>query len=245
MRVIIFSPFYTKEELSFSLPYFFHHLNNLQKRKLVFYDFVTEMDEFEYYCFIRHYEIAFIFYEEDLKYKYLNSIKWIKQNNHNIDTYFLTDPNTIKDDVFKEKLIKRYSAQELQYCDKKMMKRKDPINEIMPQIIDEKMLSIPSDFEFDFKTKKIFYINEYKEKIWLPFKKKLDFNVMHCFLLNKNKLLSIEQIANFCSILPEEVNNLVIENSITSIRRTFQQTGLLGKMDIVSKKKLGYVFSFA
>jgi len=79
----------------------------------------------------------------------------------------------------------------------------------------------------------------------LPFKKKLDFNVMHCFLLNKDKILSIEQIANFCSLLPEEVNNLIIENSITSIRRTFQKMNLLGKMDIVSKKKIGYVLTFS
>lgn len=245
MRIIIFSPFYSKEELFFSLPYFFYHLNNLQKRKLVFYDFVTEVDDFEYYCFVRNYDVSFIFYEEELKFKYLNSLRWIKKSNYRTDAYFLTDLNTINDKNFKENLIKKYSAKEIFYNDKKIMQRKDPINELLPEIIDKKMLNIPSDFEFDLKNKKIFYFNLNKDRILLPFKKKLDFNVMHCFLLNKDKILSIEQIANFCSLLPEEVNNLIIENSITSIRRTFQKMNLLGKMDIVSKKKIGYVLTFS
>jgi hypothetical protein len=211
---------------------------------LVFYDLVTEIDEFEYYCFIRHYEIAFIFYEEELKYKYLNSIKWIQKNNLNISTYFLTDSTFIKDNYFKNELIKKAKAKEIIYSDKLLLQRKEPLNEKLPELIEKKMLSIPSEFEFDFDKRKIYYFNEYKEKIWLPFKKKIDFVVMHCFALHKNQLLTLEQITNFASLIPEDTNNLIIENSITSIRRTFQQLGLLGKMDIISKKKFGYIFSY-
>jgi len=246
MRIIVFSPFYTKRELTKSFSLFFKTLDKLQKRKIVFYDFVTDIDDFDYHCFMRHYNIAYIFYEEEIKYKYLNSLKWIKKDfNYNLDIYFLMDPDFVKDVSFKDALLKKYSAKAFFYSDKDIRKevKLNNLSEIILEIINRKMFNIPSFFEFDFHKKQIFYINEFAERIFLPFKKKIDFNVMHCFSLNVNKLLSIEQIINFSSLVPENTNNLIIENSITSIRRTLQEMNLLSKMDILSKKKKGYIFS--
>jgi len=246
MRIIIFSPFYTKEELTKSFSYFFKSLEKLQKRKIIFYDFVTDIDDFDYHCFMRHYNLAYIFYEEEIKYKYLNSLKWIKKDfNFNLDIYLLLDLDFVKDLSFKNALVQKYFAKELFYFDRDIRKeiKLDNLSEIMLEMINRKMFSIPSFFEFDFNRRKIFYINEFAEKIFLPFQKKIDFNVMHCFSLNINKLLSMEQIVNFSSLVPENTNNLIIENSITSIRKTFQKMNLVSKMDIFSKKKKGYMFS--
>ena len=241
MRVLIFHPILEKNKLSFYLPLFFYQIKKIQTNKVLFIDIVNDIDEFEYLTYIREYEVLYFFFEEEFKFKYLNALKWVSKNQYNLSCVLLVDESKLKySKEFKNEMVRKYNLIEIPYNENSFLKREAPLDEVMLEILKSKMLKISNRFKLDYQNKKIYFINNLKEKILVPLKKKIDFNTLHCFILNQGKVLSVEKLSNFVSNEPEQINDLIITNSITTVRKHLRKVVKGSDVDIVSSKKIGY-----
>jgi len=241
MRVLIFHPTLEQSKLSFSLPLFFYQIKKIQKNKVLFIDIVNDVDEFEYLTYIREYEVLYFFFEEELKFKYLNALKWVSKNQYNLSCVLLVDNSKLKHNKeFKDEMVKKYNLLEISYNENSFLNKEGPLDEVMLEILESKMLKISNRFELDYENKKIYFINNLKEKVLVPLKKKIDFNTLHCFILNQGKILSVEKLSNFISNEPEQINDLIVTNSITTVRKHLRKVAKDSNIDIVSSKKIGY-----
>ena len=241
MRVLFFHPYLKKVEIKNLLPFYHHKIDKLNKKYILYEDYTNNIEELEYLAYIRNYDVVFLFYDENMRYKYLNALKWIAKTQFNIAIYLITDKEKIgQQTFFEEELIKRYNLNRINYSEQKLLNHQTKLNEKFISIIESRINNISDRFNFDAESKSVYFINSAKERILIPLKKKIDFNTLHCFVLNIDRYLTIEKLCNFNTFEPEYAKDLTLELSLASVRKALKSISSSDEVKIISKKKIGY-----
>lgn len=218
MRIFI----YTKNRKDFKkdIPF-------LQENLYARVDFFEDIEEAEYCIDIRHYDIVYIEYQKEYHKKYFNILKSINNMSIKPIVYFL---NAEKINDFN--LYPFINKDELTIDFKKH------IIKILPN--NESKIIKKGDLTINIKNKNIFYEKDGELKE-IVFEKSFDFLVFLYFVRNYGDVININNLLDATCEEPEHAKNSLIESSISSIRKSFQE--ILKLNPIKAFKKVGYQFS--
>ena len=199
-------------------------------------DYVTKIDLFddyeeaEYCVDIRFYDLIILEFEEEKHSKLLNFFKYARDKNER--SKIIMFGNGIKD--FHLKMYERFGINQIIKEDMKHTKVKNIIKSEISTTIEHDILKV------DVKEKKV-WINKDGEHIEISFKKKTDFYVFLYFMRHYKETINVSNLLDATCEEPELTKDSIIESSISSLRKTFNE--LLGINPIKAFKKVGYNFS--
>lgn len=218
MRVLIFTESINKDKKEMSF---------LEENLQIKIDSLDNLDEADYYAYIRHYDIIYIEYMKEYHKKYHNILSTISKKESGCKVFMLTKGESLKD-------FERYAPKEesIDFNMRKHLILTLPENEA--EIIKRENLII------NIKKKTIFYEKD-GEMVEILFKKKFDFSVFLYFMRNYESIINMSNLLNATCSEPEYTKDSLVEASISSIRKTF--LNLFDINPIKAFKKVGYRFS--
>lgn len=221
MRILIYTKNITKKIRDIT--------KEIEKDFVTRIDLIEDYEEAEYCVRIRFYDLILVEFEKERRIQFMNFFNHSrKKNKHSNIIIFGKDITDSELDLYK-----KYNLSKIIYENLNEGNIKNIIQNTYSTIIENDILKI------DVKNKKVWIMKEgYTE---ISFKKKIDFYVFLYFMRHYKETINISNLLDATCEEPELTKDSIIESSISSLRKTFNN--LIGVNPIKAFKKIGYNFA--